>query len=415
MSRSRALFYCSLIGFSIVAYQLGMDFNWASRKLSFHENFFSHPKSKKIHRLEKHAPSPKNALTSGNTTILNEDEIYSFLNAVNHKNDWLVSLDAERRELLLKDSLSHGIRVVNHIAELGVVRFSIVDSGKAFPLLKEFIETNRISFNHPLRQPVSPRQEEVFEGASFSNSFIEWMGGKSTRNAFGQGVKVAILDSGVDPTHPALNGVLIQEKDLVQKLPNQAWQKRNAHGTAIASVISSSFDDYVGIAPGCEILSYRVIDQSGFTDSFTVASAIISAVEDGADVINLSLGGDQGSMVLEQAVSHALLNGVSLVAAVGNEGLGKVNYPAAYDGVIGVSSVGSSGRVANFSNFGDGVDLAAPGVGLLTAGNSSKMGLFSGTSISTAIVTGAIAMELARNPNLSQKEVERLLQETSNG
>jgi len=131
-------------------------------------------------------------------------------------------------------------------------------------------------------------------------------------------------------------------------------------------------------------------------------------------VINLSLGGEEGSEVLRQAISYASVHGVSVVAAAGNEGLGLVNFPAAYDGVIGVTSVGTSGRVSNFSNFGEGVDLAAPGVGVLTAWESSKMGNFTGTSISAAIVSGVIAVERSQNQNLSPFAVEELLKQYSN-
>ena len=103
-----------------------------------------------------------------------------------------------------------------------------------------------------------------------------------------------------------------------------------------------------------------------------------------------------------------------MVASVGNDGIGLVNYPAAYDGVIGVTSVGVSGAVANFSNYGEGVDIAAPGVGVLTASDSQDMAYFSGTSISAAMVTGAIAMQLGRDPYLSPAELEKVLVKFSN-
>ena len=96
-------------------------------------------------------------------------------------------------------------------------------------------------------------------------------------------------------------------------------------------------------------------------------------------MINIALEGRENE-VLRGAVSYALEK-VSVVASVGNDGIGLVNYPAAYDGVIGVTSVGVSGAVANFSNYGEGVDIAAPGVGVLTASDSQDMAYFSGTSI----------------------------------
>jgi subtilisin family serine protease len=343
-----------------------------------------------------------------------EEQIDQVLNGINPANDWLLHVDDARRKLILKDPYSLGISNVNELPELGMIRFSVSNSVQAFPLLNEYLEGGRLSINYPLHQPSQPQVGEVMEGDIFENSFINWMGGSTSRNRFGEGIKVALLDSGVDINHPLLLGVSIRQKDFLPPLPNSGKNNHNSHGTAMASVIASHTDSYSGIAPGCEILSYRVIDDTGSTDSYTVASAIISAVKDGADVINLSLGGETGSEVLKQSVSYAKDHGVPVIAAVGNEGVGYVNFPAAYDGVIGVTSVGVNGRVTNFSNFGDGVDLAAPGTGVLTATDSSEVGIFTGTSISTAIVTGAVAMELARRPTMTANEVEQLLKNLSN-
>jgi subtilisin family serine protease len=343
-----------------------------------------------------------------------EEQIDQVLHGINPANDWLLHVDDARRKLILKDPYSLGISNVNELPELGMIRFSVSNSVQAFPLLNEYLEGGRLSINYPLHQPSQPQVGEVMEGDIFENSFINWMGGSTSRNRFGEGIKVALLDSGVDINHPLLLGVSIRQKDFLPPLPNSGKNNHNSHGTAMASVIASHTDSYSGIAPGCEILSYRVIDDTGSTDSYTVASAIISAVKDGADVINLSLGGETGSEVLKQSVSYAKDHGVPVIAAVGNEGVGYVNFPAAYDGVIGVTSVGVNGRVTNFSNFGDGVDLAAPGTGVLTATDSSEVGIFTGTSISTAIVTGAVAMELARRPTMTANEVEQLLKNLSN-
>jgi len=132
---------------------------------------------------------------------------------------------------------------------------------------------------------------------------------------------------------------------------------------------------------------------------------VSAAVEDGAGVINLSLGAEQGSSVLRDAVAYALSRDVVVVAATGNEGVGIVNYPAAYEGVVGVSSVGTSGRVSSFSNYGNEVDIAAPGVGVLTAWDQGDLSNFSGTSVSSAIVSAALAMERSRYPGLSNTQI----------
>jgi subtilisin family serine protease len=234
------------------------------------------------------------------------------------------------------------------------------------------------------------------------------LGGDRTRSGFGKGVKVALLDSGVDLNHPSLAGSSVEQMYDQDGLL-VASETKNSHGTALASVMAGNTETYQGIAPGCEILSYPVIDESGRADTYTVAQAILHAVEDGAEVINLSLGAEQSSTVLRDAVSYAINQDVVVVAAVGNEGIGLVNYPAAYDGVIGVTSIGTGGKVASFSNYGKEVDVAAPGVGVLTAWESGEFANFSGTSVSSAIVSAAIAVERARFPHLTNSQIQELV------
>lgn len=351
--------------------------------------------------------------TRNDSNLSSIEETISVLRKVNPGNDWLVSFDAMETQNILGDLSTVGLSLVGQIPELGMVRFSIINYPKAIPVLQQFIESESLSPNYPLRQPIAPRHEEVFEGIEFSDSFIDWMGGNSIREGFGHGIKIALIDSGVDPSHPVLADVSIRQMNEHHQLQSEG-STGISHGTALASVIAGQTDTYSGVSPGSEILSYQVLDKLGNTDSYTVANAIVSAVHSGADIINLSLGGEAGSEVLREAVSYALKSGVPVVAAVGNDGQGLVNYPAVYDGVIGVTAVGTSGRIANFANFGEGVDVAAPGVGVLTAWGAEDMGHFSGTSVSAALVTGAIAAELSRQPDLTPSQLEDLLEEFSN-
>ena len=102
------------------------------------------------------------------------------------------------------------------------------------------------------------------------------------------------------------------------------------------------------------------------------------------------------------------------MAAVGNEGVSGVSYPAKFDNVIGVTSVDANGRQSSFANYGEGVDIAAPGVGVFTAWEDEALVAFSGTSSATAFVSGALASEISRNPNLSNDQVVELLYKYSN-
>lgn len=405
---------CAVIGVIVWGLWLGLKFFLEIRKFSVIPNVKLPFISQNHSSMSQDQPFAPNAEGADKNNSSVENDFGYRLNEINPLNDWFVCLDVKKINDLLRDPHLVGVRIVDHLPELGIVRFSVIDSKKAFPLLADFIENDLLTNNQPLRQPLPPRDDKVTESMSFSNSFISWLGGSSDRDKLGRGVKIALLDSGIDSSHPALKGMAIIEKDFLPMHSSNEPLFKNSHGTALASVIAAQTESYVGIAPGSEILSYRVIDQTGKTDSFAVASAILSAVEDGADVINLSLGGHDGSELLRQAVTYAFDNGVTVVAAVGNDGLGLVNYPATYDGVIGVTSVGASGRVSSFSNYGEGVDLAAPGVGVLVAGDSSTMMNMSGTSVSTAMVSGAVAMILAQQPNLTPSEIELLLQKFAN-
>ncbi|MGA1100470.1 MAG: S8 family peptidase [Opitutales bacterium] len=332
------------------------------------------------------------------------EDFEAFLEKVNPGNDWLVTLGPNQTQSILKDPSAMGLTVQSYLPELGVTRFSVTNPSKALPFFERFLQDDQISLNHPLRSPLPPRDLIHSDESSFSDSFIDWMGGEVERTGFGKGVKLALLDSGVNSSHPLLNGAVVRHKNILDNSSSLAGEG-NAHGTALASVIAGSSDTYQGIAPACEILSYQVIDGSGLADSFTVARAVVAAVEDGAGVINLSLGAEQGSAVLRDAITYAISRDVVVVAATGNEGVGIVNYPAAYDGVIGVSSIGTSGRVPSFSNYGKEVDIAAPGVGVLTAWDNSDRVSFSGTSISTAMVSAALAVERSRYPELSSAQI----------
>jgi subtilisin family serine protease len=340
-----------------------------------------------------HPPSDQN----GEST---EEDFEVFLKKVNPGNDWLIALDPNESQSLLKDPGMMGLAVKDYLPKLGVTRFSVTNPKLAFPFFERFLKDDHISINHPLRIPLPPRDLVNTEESSFSDSFIDWMGGAVGRAGLGKGVRLALLDSGVNSSHPLLNGAQVHQRNMLDQASGA-----NAHGTALASVIAGNTESYQGIAPGCEILSYQVIDSSGLADSFTVATAVIAAVEDGAGVINLSLGADQGSSVLRDAISYALSRDVIVVAATGNEGVGIVNYPAAYEGVVGVSSISTSGRVSSFSNYGKEVDIAAPGVGVLTAWDQSGLSNFSGTSVSSAMVSAALAVERSRYPGLSNTQI----------
>jgi len=183
------------------------------------------------------------------------------------------------------------------------------------------------------------------------------------------------------------------------------------HGTAMASLIGGASRPAQGAAPGAKLLDFPVLGKDGIGDAFSLAEAILKAVDQGARVINMSLGSPGDSAVVRDAVAYALSKNVALVAAAGNDSVNRVNYPAAYAGVVAVASVDASRQQLYFSNRGPQVAVAAPGYEVIAAWPGQKYVEMSGTSGSTALVSGALAALLSQEPQLSGVQAAKLLAE----
>ena len=301
-----------------------------------------------------------------------------------------------RNPLDVNDSIDNlqegGFEVIDRIDKLASVRVRIHDPVKFAKFIEDHDDDFGLSKNVTLRRPTYPDSRMLEIEEPFMGSSMDWLGVRSDRKHAGSGVKVAILDTGVDASHESLSGINITEISL---LDESDTHENRGHGTGIASVIAGQKEDFMGIAPSSEILSVRVLNESGEGDSFTVAKGIVAAVDQGADIINLSLGGMNSSIVMDNAIEYAKSNNVLMVSAVGNEGVQGVSFPARHKDVVAVTSVDAKSRVSTFSNYGEAVDIAAPGVGVVTAWEENEFVQFSGTSIAAAFVTGALASELS--------------------
>ena len=288
----------------------------------------------------------------------------------------------------------NGFTIIDQIDRLGSYRVKVNDIAKFSKFLTKQENDFELHKNVTLRTPTYPSTRLLEVEKPFSGTSMDWLGVKTDRRNAGSGVKVAILDTGVDTNHESLAGMKITEISLIKE---NGMYENLGHGTSIASVIAGQREDFLGLAPSSEILSIRVLNANGEGDSFTVAKGIIAAVDQGADLINLSLGGMRASVVMDNAIRYAKSNDVLLVSAVGNDGVQRVSYPARHNDVVAVASVDAKSRVSTFSNFGSEVDISAPGVGVITAWEENQFVHFSGTSIATAFVTGALASEISRS------------------
>ena len=222
----------------------------------------------------------------------------------------------------------------------------------------------------------------------------------STGNA---NVIIAVVDTGVDATHPDLNGKITTGANAGYNFVanNTNTTDDHSHGTFVSGIAAANSNNAQGMAGACwacKIMPVKVLDSTGSGSSFNVAQGIDWARTHGADVINLSLGGG-GTASLQTAVDNAWNAGVIVVAATGNDN-GPVLYPAAYSNSIAVGAVDQSGARSSFSNFGPEIDIVAPGNNVLGTlcncnGNSGGYGTGGGTSFSTPYVSGVVGLLIA--------------------
>ncbi|MBW3557435.1 MAG: S8 family peptidase, partial [Actinobacteria bacterium] len=236
----------------------------------------------------------------------------------------------------------------------------------------------------------------------------------------GSGVVVAVLDSGVDRTHPDLTGTrLLAGRDFING--DNDPEDDNGHGTLVTGVAAASIDNgrgIAGIAGEATMLPVKVLDEKGEGPVSAIAKGIEWAADQRARVINLSLGlaGQSGPApeppVLRAAVDYALSKDAVVVAAAGNDGSPWTAYPAAHPGVLAVTAIDVQNRLAYFSDWSVATDVAAPGVNILGTARAADVkppnapyGWGTGTSFAAPIVAGVATLIRARSPNLTDREV----------
>ncbi|MBI1281513.1 MAG: S8 family serine peptidase [Anaerolineaceae bacterium] len=207
-------------------------------------------------------------------------------------------------------------------------------------------------------------------------------------------VTIAVIDSGICADHLDLKGRVLPGWDFVEN--DAVPQDEYGHGCAVAGIIAANIDDgagIAGVAPNAMILPLRVLDGVGVGTYSNVAAAIVRAADEGAQIINLSVGGSNASSVLENAIDYAIAKHVTVVAAAGNTG-GNVLYPAAYAPVISVGSVDANLQRSSFSSYLPQLDTLAPGSNILTTALNQSYKTVSGTSFAAAEVSGIIALDM---------------------
>lgn len=237
----------------------------------------------------------------------------------------------------------------------------------------------------------------------------------------GDSIIVAVLDTGIDMEHPALASAVLPNGVNMAEMTYDVGDTGNGrdddkdgrvdemvgHGTHVAGTI-------LQVAPDASILPVKVLGSDGVGDTFSVMAGMYYAVEQGADIINLSLGSTFDSMAIRSGVEFAREHGLVIVAAAGNSGREQPSeFPAAIPSVISVAAVTGDGDKAPYSNFGATIDISAPGNDIASAYPGGLYTTASGTSMSAPLVSGTVALMLAVQPDLAPDQVIGRIQETA--
>lgn len=223
-------------------------------------------------------------------------------------------------------------------------------------------------------------------------------------------VKVAVVDTGADLDHPDLKGQFVQGYNIID--PASKPYDDVGHGTHVSGIISALVNNNEGVAGITwynKIMPVKVLDKSGSGTTYSVAQGIIWAADHGAKVINLSLGNYADSQFLHDAIKYAYNKDVVLISAAGNDNTERPGYPAAYPEVLAVAATDSSMKRASYSNYGDYIDVAAPGTNIASTFPGSQYAALSGTSMASPHVAAVAALIRSQNPELQNTEVMDIL------
>ena len=299
---------------------------------------------------------------------------------------------------------------------------SMHDAGeflRALPGVR-YVEPNYLAF--AFATPNDPQYSQQY-GPQRIQANLAWDIWQPQRTVY-----IAIIDTGIDSNHPDLTNKMRRHANGAVYGYNTLNNTTNAlddngHGTHCAGIAAAEINNGVGIAgvaawnPNVansrayvQLMPVKVLSSSGSGSLDAVARGITWAADNGAHILSLSLGAGSGAQQLQDAVNYAWTRGCLVVAAAGNGGSSSPQYPAYYTNCIAVAATDSSDRLASFSQYGSWVDIAAPGVGILSTIPNSRYASYDGTSMACPHVAGAAAVLWSHNPSLTNAQLRAALE-----
>jgi len=255
--------------------------------------------------------------------------------------------------------------------------------------------------------------EDVVLKVSSSEDRIPWgLQATSALEAweFFRKVKVGVIDTGVDLDHydlmPVHNGINVINS---RRLPYDF----HGHGTHVSGTIGGRKNGrgVLGILPDVELYPIKAFDRRGNGRLSSIVEGIEWSIDNDIQILNMSFGTTEDNSTLKDAIAKAYEAGITMIAAAGNNSNNKIDFPAKYPEVIAVGAIDKSKEVADFSNYGEELDILAPGVNILSTWRNNRLRTLDGTSMATAHVTGIVALMLSVFKGLTPKEIKKLLLE----
>ncbi len=306
--------------------------------------------------------------------------------------------------------------ILNSVYFGGMIEAVVVDlpSSSAFAFADKAVKVARPSYLEPnVKFSIDFVPDDPYWNLQWALNKIE--ADYAWNKTFGNSsFLVAVIDTGVDWDHPDLAANYVSlGYDWVND--DNDPMDDNGHGTHVAGIVAAIINNSVGVAgiSQVKIMSEKGLNQSGDGYADDLANAIVHAVDNGAEILTMSWGENSSNVLIQNALQYAYNSGALLVAAAGNDGSSQKFYPAAYDEVIAVSATDHSDNPAGFTNYGNWIELAAPGVNIFSTVWDNSYNYKSGTSMATPHVSGVAALVWSVFPELSRDELRNRLRETA--